>query len=161
MRWNSNKDDDTITRGQLRKALTTWRMTGEKPVTFGAYHSLPNLVDEVFHEVQGHCSADHLDPPFARGRDEDNCGEMTITHSELEASLNRLNYGMPNSLALGIFSDVKAHRDPQWKPYDVAIDANRVVWQRTLNGQWLRFGDTGVHGDSTPFRPLKRMTEES
>jgi hypothetical protein len=60
-----------------------------------------------------------------------------------------------------IFDDIKANREPAWKPFDVVIDANRVVWQRTLTGLWQRFGGTGLHGDSTLARPLKRMTEES
>lgn len=158
MRWNNNKDDDTITRGELRKALQSWRMTGERPVTFGAYHSLTNLVDEVFREVQGY-SSPPIEPELpVRGRDEDNCGEMTVTQSELKAALYRLNYSSEIHV---LFADIKAHREPTWKQGDVVVDANRVLWRRTLTGQWQRVGTGGLYGDSALARPLKRMVAES
>lgn len=148
MRWDSYKDDDTITRGELRTALQGWRATRESPVTFGAYHSVTSLVDDVFHDSQGkQLPVDNEDTFF--------------TPAELRNALERLHYDRPSAKALDLLNSIREHREPVWAEGDVVKDANDGIWRRAVHNQWQRFGTNGFYGDKSAVRPLKRMTEES
>lgn len=90
-----------------------------------------------------------------------NENEETITRAELSAALERFArkrlYGKA-LLSDEIFSDVKAHREPEWVAFDLVQDADGAVWQRSPNsGSWWKMGREGLYRHALPVRPLVKL----
>lgn len=101
-------------------------------------------------------------------------GTTTITLRELMESIQRLLVsayynpkvcgqhkidrvnGTTKDLANNIIEDVLSHREPEWKPGDIVVDAKGRWFRRTAGGLgWSDFNGTYQH-DSTPTRPLQK-----
>jgi hypothetical protein len=83
----------------------------------------------------------------------------TVTVREIREVLERFT---GRNVIRDILRDISERREPEYPAYSVWKDDNGVIWQRTSQprsryGQWLRMGMDGIHGDSSPQRPLKRM----
>lgn len=138
--------NDTITYEELCLELLK-HISSESPVKFGGYHSLSNLVKDMFwdatrkREAKAAQAAALADPEV-------------LTKEELSEAL--VNLGYVGLKAEKVFQNVAARKEETWENEDIVIDKRSIVYQR-WNGKWMRPGFTTMFDNETPVRPLKRL----
>jgi hypothetical protein len=59
----------------------------------------------------------------------------------------------------GLLQLISEHREPEYEPGVVVKDAKARIWLRCPGRTWLLPGSAVTYPDSSPKRPLFRMTE--
>jgi hypothetical protein len=132
MRWNTKRDDDTITRGELRSALSTRMSDPKSPVQFNAYYTLESLVDAVFNYG-------------ARPKSFNQGAVTVITQAELAEALANEGWADPFARAGRIITHALGRRT---SPYNPQVNGEEAITKNELNAALNRIGYTSdLHGD--------------
>ena len=147
-----------VTGAELKLVLRKF-VSSERPVTFNAYYSFDNLIDEGIGAVlrnrnrfQKAVVTDE-EPPVRM--------DETVTVQELIAAFQRRGFADFTSPVhvTSLVNDIKANREPEWRYGDVVKDRLGVLWRRESPGThpWTQFGTQARYRHESPVRPLKKV----